>query len=53
MPRRYSLVCDDRTAAQITALAREYGLTESEVLQQLIDIGLERREAQFGSQLRA
>lgn len=53
MPRRYSLVCDDRTAAQVSALAREYGLTESEVLQQLIDIGLEQREARYGSQVRA
>lgn len=53
MPRRYSLVCDDRTAAQVTALAREYGLTESEVLQQLIDIGLEQREAQIRSRVEA
>ena len=53
MPRRYSLVCDDRTAAQVAALAKEYGLTESEVLKQLIDIGLEQREIQSGTQLRA
>lgn len=52
MPRRYSLVCDDRTAAQITALTREYGLTESEVLRQLIEIGLEQREIQSGTPLR-
>ena len=44
MTRRYSFVCDDRAATQVAALAREYDLTESEVLQQLIDIGLEQRE---------
>lgn len=53
MPRRYSLVCDDRTAAQITTLTREYGLTESEVLKQLIEIGLEQRERRPGSRLQA
>lgn len=45
MPHQYSLVCDDLTAAQVNAIAREYGLPESEVLRQLVDIGLEQREA--------
>ncbi|WP_122089016.1 CopG family transcriptional regulator [Halalkalicoccus subterraneus] len=44
MPKRYSLVCDDRLAAKIDALAKEYHLTESEVLHQLVGIGLEERE---------
>lgn len=44
MPQRYSLVCDDQLASQVDALAREYGLTESEVLHQLVAIGLEQRE---------
>ena len=53
MVHRYSFVCNDRAAAQVAALAREYGLTESEVLRQLIDIGLEQREAQLQSRLQA
>lgn len=44
MPQRYSLVCDDRLAAQVDAIAKEYGLTEAEVLHQLITIGLEQSE---------
>lgn len=44
MPRRYSIVCDDFAAAQVDAIAKEYGLPESEVLRQLIDIGIEQRE---------
>lgn len=44
MPRQYSLVCDDRPAAEVSRLAREYDLTEEEVLRQLIDAGLETVE---------
>lgn len=44
MSQRYSLVCDDRLAARVDAIAKEYGLTEAEVLHQLIAIGLEQRE---------
>lgn len=44
MTQRYSLVCDDRLVARIDAIAREYELTETEVLHQLIAIGLEQRE---------
>lgn len=40
--RRYSLVCDDSQAQEINALARTYGLTESEVLEQLVDVGLQQ-----------
>ena len=53
MAHRYSLVCDDRAAAQVASLAREYDLTESEVLRQLIDIGLEQREAGLQFRLQA
>lgn len=41
MPTRYSLVCDDELARQIRTLAREYDVTEEEVLRQLIDAGLD------------
>jgi hypothetical protein len=41
MTSRFTLVCDDELARQVRALAREYGLTEEEVLRQLVDLGLE------------
>lgn len=41
MPRRYSVVCDDDLGDAVEALAREYGLTEQEVLRQLVRRGLE------------
>lgn len=41
MPTRYSVVCDEDRAREIAALAREYDLTEEEVLRQLVDVGLE------------
>lgn len=44
MAQRYSLVCDDRLAAKVDAIAREYELSETEVLHQLVTIGLEQRE---------
>jgi len=44
MPRKYSIVCGDSVAAEVEALAREYGLSEQEVLRQLIDSGLEAVE---------
>ncbi|ADJ14310.1 CopG family transcriptional regulator [Halalkalicoccus jeotgali] len=44
MTQRYSLVCDDQLAAKVDAIATEYGLTETEVLHQLVALGLERRE---------
>jgi hypothetical protein len=41
MPR-YTLVCDEEMARRIEGLAAEYGLTEQEVLEQLVDVGLEQ-----------
>ncbi len=53
MPTRYTLVCDDDRANEIRTLAREYGLTEEEVLRQLVGVGLdelsENRVARRGS----
>lgn len=42
MPTRYTLVCDDERAERIAKLARENGVTEEEVLRQLLDLGLEQ-----------
>lgn len=44
MPARYTLVCDDDTARKVRSLAREYGLTEEEVLRQLVDRGFDALE---------
>lgn len=41
MPTRYTVVCDDDRAQEVRTLAKEYGLTEEEVLRQLVDLGLE------------
>jgi Mor family transcriptional regulator len=41
MPREYSVVCDDDLGERIEELAREYGLTEREVIRQLLRCGLE------------
>lgn len=41
MPHRYSVVCDDDLADDIEALAREYDITEQEVIRQLLREGLE------------
>ena len=41
MPTRYTLVCDDDLSCEVERLAREYDLTEEEVLRQLVDIGLQ------------
>lgn len=47
MPTRFTVVCDDDLAREVECLAREYELTEAEVLRQLIDLGLDevREEA--------
>lgn len=42
MATRYTVVCDDDISVEIQDLAREYDLTEEEVLRQLIDLGLDR-----------
>ncbi|MFB6074670.1 MAG: CopG family transcriptional regulator [Haloarculaceae archaeon] len=44
MPTRYTVVCDDGQAREVERLARQYGITEEEVLQQLLDLGLESLE---------
>ncbi|MFB6151661.1 MAG: CopG family transcriptional regulator [Haloarculaceae archaeon] len=44
MPTRYTVVCDDDLARDVAELAREYDLTEEEVLRQLIDVGLAHLE---------
>ncbi|MFB6072658.1 MAG: ribbon-helix-helix protein, CopG family [Halobacterium sp.] len=41
MPQKYAVVCEDSLAADIDELAREYGLSEQEVLRQLIENGLD------------
>jgi len=41
MPRRYSVVCDDDVGDRVEALAREYNLTEQEVIRQLLREALE------------
>ena len=45
MERRYSIACERDRAKRIESLAREYDLTTQEVLQQLIEVGLEEIEA--------
>lgn len=44
MGRTLSVHCDDAMAAQITALARDYEITEREVVRQLVEIGLDEIE---------
>jgi hypothetical protein len=41
MPTRYTVVCDDPLAERVRAIAREYDLTEEEVIRQLVDLGLD------------
>lgn len=41
MSTRFTVVCGDDQARAIQVLARRYGITEEEVLQQLIELGLE------------
>jgi len=40
MATRFTVVCDDDLAREVETLAREFDLTEEEVLRQLIDLGL-------------
>ena len=44
MPTRYTVVCDDDQARAVEVLARRYGITEDEVIKQLVDMGLESLE---------
>ncbi|MFC6974556.1 CopG family transcriptional regulator [Halomicroarcula sp. GCM10025709] len=41
MPTRYTVVCDDDQSRVIETLARRYGITSEEVIQQLIESGLD------------
>lgn len=41
MPTRFTVVCDDDLAREVELLAREFDLTEEEVLRQLIDLGMD------------
>ena len=50
MPRRYSVVCDDDLGDAVEALSREYGLTEQEVLRQLVRRGLETTDDGGGNE---
>jgi hypothetical protein len=44
MPTRFTVVCPDDRARAIRSIAREYDITEEEVLRQLVDLGLEELE---------
>ncbi|PSP95713.1 CopG family transcriptional regulator [Halobacteriales archaeon QS_4_62_28] len=44
MGTRYTVVCNDDQARAVSRLAHRYGITEEEVLTQLIDLGLEANE---------
>jgi len=44
MPTRFTVICDDESARSVRRLAQEDGLSEQEVLRQLIELGLERVE---------
>lgn len=44
MGRTISVRCDDTTAREISTLARDYGITEHEVVRQLVEIGLDEVE---------
>ncbi|MFB6170417.1 MAG: CopG family transcriptional regulator [Haloarculaceae archaeon] len=41
---RFTLVCEEPVGREIEQLAREYDLTEEEVLRQLVETGLEHLE---------
>lgn len=41
MPTRFAVECDEEQAREVTRLAHRYGITEAEVIEQLIDLGLE------------
>lgn len=45
MPTRFSVVVDDERASDVERLAHEHGLTEGEVLRQLLALGFESLES--------
>jgi hypothetical protein len=44
MARQFTIVCDDDQVRMAETLARRYGITEEEVLSQLVELGLEARD---------
>lgn len=46
MARQFTIACDDEQARVVETLARRYGITEEEVLSQLVELGLEARDEQ-------
>ncbi|MFB6118821.1 CopG family transcriptional regulator [Halosegnis sp.] len=51
--RRFEFVASESTASAVERLAREYGLTEQEVVEQFVELGLaeldsERTDARDG-----
>jgi 2-iminoacetate synthase ThiH len=44
MATRFTVACDDEQARAIRHLSRRYGISEEEVLAQLVDLGLESIE---------
>lgn len=44
MPTRFAIACDDEQATEVTRLAHRFGLTEEQVITQLIGLGLESLE---------
>jgi 2-iminoacetate synthase ThiH len=48
---RYRLVFEESQAREIETLAREYGLTEQAVLEQLVDVGLDQVRTEAGERV--
>lgn len=44
MSTRFAVACEDDQARAVSRLAHRYGITEEEVIKQLIDLGLESLE---------
>lgn len=44
MATRFTIACDDEQARAVTRLAHRFGISEEEVITQLIDLGLESLE---------
>jgi len=44
MPTRFEVACDDEQSQAVSRLAHRYGITEEEVVEQLIDLGLDSIE---------
>ena len=46
MPTHFTVTCPDDQARTVKELSRRYGITQDEVLQQLVTLGLESLEEQ-------